>query len=112
MTILNIDRDYLRQTLTDLVRINSINPLLLPGGAGEREIAAYVTQAMQQLGMSVAQHEPAPDRISVVGALRGSGGGRSLMLTVISTPWVWNTCPIHSRATFGMASCMGAARTI
>ncbi len=35
---------------------------------------------MQQLGMDVAQHEPAPDRISVVGTLRGSGGGKSLML--------------------------------
>jgi acetylornithine deacetylase len=80
MTNLAIDRNYLYHTLTDLVRINSINPSLTPGGAGEREIAAYVAQAMQQLGLAVAQHEPAPDRISVVGALRGSGGGRSLML--------------------------------
>ncbi len=80
MTHLTIDRDYLRHTLADLVRINSINPSLLPGSAGEREIAAYLAQAMQQLGLSVAQHEPAPDRISVVGALPGAGGGQSLML--------------------------------
>jgi len=80
MTYLNIDRAFLHQTLADLVRINSINPSLMPGGAGEREVAAYVTQAMQQLGMSVAQHEPAPDRISVVGTRRGTGGGKSLML--------------------------------
>ena len=80
MTQLTIDRDYLHQTLADLVRINSINPSLMPGGAGEREIAAYVMQAMQQLGMAVAQHEPAPHRISVVGTLRGSGNGKALML--------------------------------
>jgi acetylornithine deacetylase len=80
MTTLSIDRNYLRHTLADLVRINSINPSLTPGGAGEREIAAYMTHAMRQLGMDVAQHEPAPDRISTVGRLHGSGGGKSLML--------------------------------
>ncbi len=80
MSILHIDRDYLTHTLADLVRINSINPTLVPGGAGERDIAAYASYAMQQLGLDVAQREPAPDRISVVGALRGTGGGQSLML--------------------------------
>jgi acetylornithine deacetylase len=80
MTNLNIDRDYVHQTLADLVRINSINPSLTPGGAGEIEIAAYVAKAMQQLGLAIAQHEPAPRRISVVGTLRGTGGGKSLML--------------------------------
>jgi acetylornithine deacetylase len=35
---------------------------------------------MQQLGLDVAQHEPAPDRTSVVGTLRGAGSGKSLML--------------------------------
>ncbi len=80
MTNLNIDRHYLHQTLADLVRINSINPSLMPGGAGEKDIAAYMTHAMQQLGLEVAQHEPAPGRISVVGTLPGTGHGRSLML--------------------------------
>lgn len=80
MSTLHIDRPYLTQTLSDLVRINSINPSLVPGSSGEREIAAYLTRAMQHLGLSVAQHEPAPGRVSVVGTLRGSGGGRSLML--------------------------------
>jgi acetylornithine deacetylase len=80
MTNLSIDRNYLQRTLADLVRIDSINPSLTPGGAGEREIAAYMKNAMQQLGMSVVQHEPAPNRISTVGMLRGSGGSKSLML--------------------------------
>jgi acetylornithine deacetylase len=80
MATLTIDRNYLHHALADLVRINSINPSLMPGGAGEREIAATMSQAMQHLSMTVAQHEPAPDRISTVGTLRGSGGGKSLML--------------------------------
>jgi acetylornithine deacetylase len=80
MTNLTIDHDYLQHTLANLVRINSINPSLTPGGAGEKDIAAYLMRAMQQLGLDVVQQEPAPDRISVVGTLRGSGHGRSLML--------------------------------
>jgi acetylornithine deacetylase len=80
MTTLTIDREYLTNTLADLVRINSVNPTLIPGGAGEREISGYLTHGMRQLGMTVAQHEPEPDRISTVGTLRGSGGGKSLML--------------------------------
>ena len=75
-----IDRDYLRDTLVDLVRINSINPGLAPTGPGEAEIAAYVADALHKLKLEVATHEPEPGRTSVVGTLKGSGGGRSLML--------------------------------
>lgn len=77
---LHIDRDYLVQTLADMVRINSINPSLVPGGAGEAEIAAYIARTMHNLGLEVTPHEPAPGRVSVVGRLKGKGGGRSLML--------------------------------
>ncbi|HSD84154.1 MAG TPA: ArgE/DapE family deacylase [Anaerolineae bacterium] len=80
MTNLTIDRNYLRQTLADLVHINSINPSLVPGSAGEGEVAAYVTGAMQRLGMMVTRHEPEPNRVSVVGTLPGTSNGRSLML--------------------------------
>ncbi len=75
-----VDRDYLLDILTDFVRINSINPSLDPSGAGEVEIAAYITDAMQKLKLEVDTHEPEPGRLSVVGTLRGTGGGRSLML--------------------------------
>ncbi|MFQ5927129.1 MAG: M20/M25/M40 family metallo-hydrolase, partial [Terriglobia bacterium] len=77
---LTIDRPYLVQTLTELIRINSINPTLVPGGPGEAAIAAYVADALRRINLSVATHEPAPGRVSVVGILKGSGGGRSLML--------------------------------
>ena len=46
-----IDRDYLRDTLVDLVRINSINPGIAPTGPGEAEIAAYVADALQKLNL-------------------------------------------------------------
>lgn len=75
-----VDRDYLLGTLTDLVRINSINPHLDPTGAGEVEIAAYVADALNKLNLEVDTLESEPGRPSVVGTLKGTGGGRSLML--------------------------------
>ncbi len=75
-----VDRDYLLGTLTDLVRINSINPHLDPTGAGEAEIAAYVADALNKLNLEVDTLESEPGRPSVVGTLKGIGGGRSLML--------------------------------
>ena len=72
--------DWLVETLADLVRIDSVNPSLVPGAAGESEIADYVAGILDTLGLEVHVHEPEPGRPSVVGRLAGSGGGRSLML--------------------------------
>ena len=38
---LTIDREYLTQTLIDMVRIESINPSLVPGGSGEANVIAF-----------------------------------------------------------------------
>lgn len=80
MSKLQIDTDFLQRTLQRLVRINSVNPALVEGAPGEREIGDYTAAVLRELGLQVAQHEPAPGRCSVVGTLAGSGGGRSLML--------------------------------
>jgi acetylornithine deacetylase len=77
---LAIDGEYLLKTLADLIRINSINPKLVPDGPGEAEIAAYIVEALRRLHLEVMMHEPEPGRVSVVGKLKGQGGGRSLML--------------------------------
>lgn len=78
-----LDRDFLNRVLTDLVRINSINPSLVSGGPGEAEIAAYVANVLQDIGLEVQLHEPQPGRVSVVGRLQG-GSRRSLMLNAHS----------------------------
>jgi acetylornithine deacetylase len=75
-----LDRDYTIRVCQDLVRINSINPMLVPGAPGEREVADYTAKTLTALGLDVQRHEPEPGRISVTGRLRGSGGGKSLML--------------------------------
>jgi acetylornithine deacetylase len=75
-----IDRSHCLEVLSNLVRINSINPTLVPGAPGESEIAEYVAGVLRGLGLEVERHEPQPGRVSVTGRLRGAGGGRSLML--------------------------------
>ena len=66
--------------LWQLVAIDSINPDLVPGGAGEREIAQFVANWLEQAGLDVKIEEAAPERPNVIAVARGSGGGRSLLL--------------------------------
>ncbi len=70
----------LTELTCELVRIDSVNPDLIPGGAGEREIAEFVASWLEQAGLDVETDEVAPGRFNVVGIARGSGGGRSLLL--------------------------------
>ena len=63
-----------------LVAIDSVNPDLVPGGAGEQEIAEFVAQWLHDAGLEVEMGAPRKGRPSVVAIARGSGGGRSLML--------------------------------
>ena len=68
------------QLLSDLVSINSINPDLVPGSPGEAEIAHYIAQWLERAGLEVQLIESASGRPNVVGAARGTGGGRTLLL--------------------------------
>jgi acetylornithine deacetylase/succinyl-diaminopimelate desuccinylase-like protein len=70
----------LTELTADLVRIDSVNPDLVPGGAGEGEIARFVAAWFGEAGLEVESEEVAPGRFNVVGIARGSGGGRSLIL--------------------------------
>ena len=63
-----------------LIAIDSVNPDLVPGAAGEQEIAAWCAAWLARQGFEVHRLEDRPGRPSVVGIARGTGGGRSLML--------------------------------
>lgn len=73
-------RDELVQLVSDLVAIDSVNPDLLPGGAGESEIAAFVAAWARDAGLEADLLEETPGRPSVLVRGRGSGGGRTLLL--------------------------------
>ena len=80
MSDLRIDRSVLVEELADLVRIDSTNPGLVPGGAGEGRIASVIAERMEEIGLEVDVWAPLADRPNVVGVLPGTGSGRSLML--------------------------------
>ncbi|WP_102127477.1 M20/M25/M40 family metallo-hydrolase [Deinococcus planocerae] len=73
--------DDLTALLADLVRIDSTNPDLVAGGAGEGEIAGFIAGWAGRHGLEAHRVEPVPGRPSVVVVARGSGGGRALMLS-------------------------------
>jgi acetylornithine deacetylase len=72
--------DAVAELVSQLVAIDSINPALVPGGAGEAEIGAFVGAWLERAGLDVAIDEVAPGRPNVVARAGGSGGGRSLLL--------------------------------
>lgn len=72
--------DTLARLLTDLVAIDSINPDLVPGGAGEGAIARFIAEWLGARGLEVHLDEVSPGRPNVITVARGAGGGRTLML--------------------------------
>jgi len=68
------------ELLGRLVAIDSVNPSLVPGGAGEAEIAAFVAAWLDDAGLTVQVEEVAAGRPNVVGTAPGSGNGPTLLL--------------------------------
>src|SRR4051794_22191115 len=73
-------RDAIAELTSALVAIDSVNPSLVAGGAGEPEIAAFIAAWAQDAGLAVEVLEATPERPSVVVRAAGSGGGRTLLL--------------------------------
>ncbi len=61
-----------------LIRIDSVNPTLVPGGAGEREAADFLAATLDAWGFETSVTEAAPGRPNVTATL--GDGPRSLIL--------------------------------
>jgi acetylornithine deacetylase len=66
--------------LEALVAIDSVNPSLVPSGAGEAGMARFVMAWCAQHEIAAEIDDAAPGRPSVIARVRGTGGGRSLVL--------------------------------
>src|SRR2546428_12303808 len=70
---------------SELVKRQSINPLytgvdVAKGLGGEKECNEYLEPVLKNFGCKTELFEKAPKRTNLVGALKGAGGGTSLIL--------------------------------
>lgn len=73
--------DTVTSLLEALVAIDSVNPSLVPGGAGEAGMARFVMAWCNERGIAAEIDEAAPGRLSVIARVKGKpAGGRSLVL--------------------------------
>ncbi len=113
--------------LGSLVKINSINPSLVPGGPGESDMARFVKNWLDERGIQTELHDAAPNRPSVIARVPGKGGGRSLLLNAhLDTVGVEGMADpfnpriedgrMYGRGTYdmkaGLAACMSALTDI
>jgi acetylornithine deacetylase len=72
--------DTVTRLLADLVAIDSVNPDLVHGGAGEGRIAHFIADWLRAKGLEVHLDQVGPGRPNVIAAARGAGGGPTLLL--------------------------------
>lgn len=65
--------------LKRLIAVDSVNPSLVPGSAGEAAIARLLVEYLRDRGFTVEVQDAAPGRPNVVATLDGRAPGRSLM---------------------------------
>ncbi|KAL4780345.1 tryptophan synthase beta subunit-like PLP-dependent enzyme [Aspergillus varians] len=77
---LDVSPDDAVELTSMLTKVNSSNPTLsVADGVGETQICDYLQAWFAHRGIESHRVEPVPGRPSVVGVLRGAGGGKSLM---------------------------------
>ncbi len=63
-----------------LVRIDSVNPSLVPGAEGEAALAHFVAGFLENRGVDVELRDAVAGRPNVIARIAGTGGGPSVLL--------------------------------
>lgn len=66
--------------LSDMVRIESVTPWLIPAGSGEGALAEFIARRLAGTGAEIEIVEVQPGRPNVLARLRGTGGGPTLCI--------------------------------
>jgi acetylornithine deacetylase len=76
-----IDTERTTRYLQEMVKIDSINPGLVEGAKGESDMAVWLVDTCRELGFEVKLQITAPGRPNVIARWKGTGEGKSLLLT-------------------------------
>jgi acetylornithine deacetylase len=75
----SIDRTRITALLEAMIRIESINPDLAPGGSGEGELAAWIGVQLNALGFDVTFEDATPGRPNLIARRPGAGPAPPLL---------------------------------
>jgi acetylornithine deacetylase len=81
---MTVTREEAIELLEAMVRIDSVTPWLIPGGAGEGEVARFMRDWLAELGLDATLEEVEPGRPNVLAWLRGSAPGPTICLSAHS----------------------------
>lgn len=76
--------DEVIEVVSDMVRIESVTPWLIPTGSGESAVAQFIANWLKDTGAEIEIADVEPGRPNVLARLRGTGGGPTLCLNAHS----------------------------
>jgi len=78
--MIHIDQGRVTKLLQEMIRIESINQDLVPGGSGEKKVAEFTASFMSDAGLDAFIQKTGTDHYNAIGVLRGKGEGRNLLI--------------------------------
>ncbi|WP_328355438.1 M20/M25/M40 family metallo-hydrolase [Mycobacterium sp. NBC_00419] len=78
---MTVTREEAIELLEAMVKIDSVTPWLIPGGAGEGEVARFMRDWLSDLGLDATLEDVEPGRPNVLAWLRGSKPGPTICLS-------------------------------
>jgi len=77
---MSVQFEEMKNLVSQMVKIDSSNPWLVPGSPGEAEVAAFIADWFKPYPVEIKLEEVEPGRSNLIVIWRGGGGGKSLCL--------------------------------
>lgn len=75
-----ITKEEMISLISELIKIESVNAWLVPGGTGEKAVQTYIGEYLDKLGVPNELEQIDESCYNLVATLKGSGGGRNITL--------------------------------
>ena len=75
-----ITKDEIIGLISELVKIDSVNSWLIPGGSGEKTVQTYIREYLDKMGVTSELEQIDDTHWNLAATLKGTGGGKNLTL--------------------------------